>query len=166
METNEQAQDGVVILPEDPGLPDISELLAVHLKAMRAQSPACSVHALDLGALRTRNITFWSMRNARKILIGFGALKTLTPKHGEIKSMHIAKAHRGSGAARRLLMHILAEAKRRDYDRVSLETGSQAEFEPARNLYKTAGFEETTPFDTYKEDPNSVFMTLCLRHTQ
>jgi putative acetyltransferase len=53
----------------------------------------------------------------------------------------------------------LNEAKRRNYKRVSLETGSMAAFAPAQNLYAKFGFKEFGPFPGYIEDPNSVFMT-------
>ena len=54
--------------------------------------------------------------------MGCGALKELTTRHGEIKSMRTAPAHRGRGVATVMLEHILEEAERRGYDRVSLET--------------------------------------------
>ncbi|MFN8010303.1 MAG: GNAT family N-acetyltransferase [Holophagaceae bacterium] len=85
--------------------------------------------------------------------------------HGEIKSMRTAQAHRGKGVGSAMLAHILGEARARGYARVSLETGSQAEFEPARRLYAAAGFVPCPPFGSYREDPNSVFMTLALGAT-
>ena len=62
------------------------------------------------------------------------------------------------GALRRLA-HLLAEAKRRSYRRLSLETGSGKAFEPARKLYVSFGFAYCEPFADYVEDPHSVFMT-------
>jgi putative acetyltransferase len=94
--------------------------------------------------------------------MGCGALKALDASHGEIKSMRTAPAHRGKGVARAMLAHILAEARARGYARVSLETGSQAEFEPARRLYASSGFTVCPPFGSYNPDHNSVFMTLDL----
>ena len=44
--------------------------------------------------------------------------------------------------------------------RLSLETGSWPYFAPARALYARHGFTECGPFGDYREDPNSVFMTL------
>jgi putative acetyltransferase len=61
-----------------------------------------------------------------------------------------------------MLSHILAEARRRAYARVSLETGAQAAFAPARRLYRSAGFVDCAPFGDYAPDPNSVFLTLAL----
>jgi len=54
---------------------------------------------------------------------------------------------------------LLTEAKRRGYRRLSLETGSMAYFEPARRLYRKAGFKECAAFFGYKPDPNSAFFT-------
>ncbi len=50
----------------------------------------------------------------------------------------------------------------RGYRRISLETGSQAEFEPARSLYGRAGFTVCGPFSTYPDSASSVFMTRLL----
>ena len=76
--------------------------------------------------------------------------------------MRTMAAHRGKGVGRLLLDHILSEARRRGYTRVSLETGSQTEFEPARQMYAKAGFAPGGPFADYGEDPNSVFMSKLL----
>ena len=69
---------------------------------------------------------------------------------------------RGRGIGVAILKHIVAEARARGYRRLSLETGSMAAFAPARALYAGFGFSECAPFDTYKLDPNSVFMALDL----
>ena len=61
-----------------------------------------------------------------------------------------------------LLAHLVAEARSRGYQRLSLETGSMAEFMPARTLYESFGFEYCGPFGDYELDPNSVFMRLGL----
>ena len=103
-------------------------------------------------------MTFWSVWDGRALL-GCGALKEIDPRHGEIKSMRTAGAHRRRGVAKAMLTHIMTEAARRGYERLSLETGSQAAFEPARALYASFGFTRCGPFDGYQEDPNSVFMT-------
>jgi putative acetyltransferase len=71
--------------------------------------------------------------------------------------------HRRTGVAREILQRILTEARARAYLRLSLETGSQAEFLPARRLYESYGFAYCGPFSDYVEDPHSVFMTLQLR---
>lgn len=138
--------------------PEVHALLAEHLRDMHRISPPESVHALDFDGLRRPEMTFWSVWDGRALL-GCGALKEIDPRHGEIKSMRTAGAHRRRGVAKAMLTHIMTEAARRGYERLSLETGSQAAFEPARALYASFGFTRCGPFDGYREDPNSVFMT-------
>jgi putative acetyltransferase len=133
-------------------------LLQEHLHCMSLVSPPESRHALDLDALRNPDITFWSVWNGSD-LAGCGAIKELDAKHGEIKSMRTARAYLRQGVASQMLRHIIEEAKRRGYSRLSLETGSMDYFEPARTLYAASGFKYCEPFGNYLEDPNSVFMT-------
>lgn len=142
--------------------PEILALLTAHLAHMRAISPPDSVHALDLDGLRRPEVTFWTVWDGAT-LAGCGALKEIEPKHGEIKSMHTAAAHRGRGVARLLVARIIETARDRGYRRLSLETGSTEHFEAARALYAGFGFTETTPFGTYTLDPHSAFMALDLR---
>ena len=94
--------------------------------------------------------------------IAMGALKRLSGPHGEIKSMHVRKDHRGGGLADQVLQHLLSVAREDALERVSLETGSQDVFFPARNFYARHGFSTCPPFEGYAPDPNSVFMTLRL----
>ena len=77
--------------------------------------------------------------------------------------MRIASGHRGKGVGSRILEHIIAVARGREYRRLLLETGAMPEFEPARALYRRHGFEPRGPFGNYREDPNSVFMEKRLR---
>lgn len=139
----------------------IRELLARHLDSMTLYSPPESIHALDLSGLRAPDVTFWTAWQGDELL-GCGALKELDPEHGEIKSMRTATAHLRRGVARRMLDHIVAEARERGYRRLSLETGSHDAFEPARRLYASAGFGFCGPFAGYVEDPYSRFMTRAL----
>ena len=146
---------------DDLSGPEIRALLEAHLADMRRISPPESVHALDLEGLRRPDLTFWTVWSGPE-LAGCGALRELDPLQGEIKSMRTAEAHRRQGVAGALLAHILQEALRRGYRRVSLETGAQAAFTPAHRLYERFGFRRCPPFDGYAEDPNSVFMTRLL----
>jgi putative acetyltransferase len=138
--------------------PEIIELLEEHLRCMAMISPPESRHALDLDGLRKPGITFWSIWNGPE-LAGCGALKELDKEHGEVKSMRTAYAYRGRGVGSEMLRHIIEEGNRRGYRRLSLETGSMKYFDPARRLYAKFGFKPCAPFATYREDPNSVFMT-------
>lgn len=137
---------------------EIHELLREHLRNMALHSPPESVHALDIEALREPGITFWTVWENGELL-GCGALKELDSRHAEIKSMRTSSSHLRKGVAGKLLNHILEEARRRGYTRLSLETGSMEAFEPARRLYANFGFTYCGPFADYVEDPYSVFMT-------
>ncbi|WP_031570780.1 GNAT family N-acetyltransferase [Rheinheimera texasensis] len=157
-----------IIRRDDLQGPEIAALLTAHMADMQATSPPESVHALDLAALRRKDIQFWTLWHQPDIttpalLAGCIALKLLDDQHGEIKSTRVADAFRGRGCGRRLVEHLLAEARQHGLLRVSLETGSMAFFQPARSLYQKFGFIECPPFADYQQDPNSVFMTLALR---
>ena len=138
--------------------PEIAALLQEHLADMHATSPRESVHALDLEGLRRPEITFWTVWDGA-ILAGCGALKQHDAEHAEIKSMRVASSYRQRGVASVLMRHMLVVAASRGYMRLSLETGSQDFFEPARRLYAKNGFVRCGPFADYRPDPNSVFMT-------
>ncbi len=136
-------------------------LIASHLAGMHDTSPPDSVHALDIDGLRHPSITFWSAwSNAR--LAGIAALKTLDPLRGEIKSMRVDDDFRGTGVGRALLRHLIDHATSRGMMSLWLETGSPAEFVPAQRLYESEGFVRCGPFDGYRDDPFSVFMTRSL----
>ena len=152
----------MLIRLDDLAGPEIRALLEEHLDEMHDLSPPESVHALDIGALRAPGITVWTVWSHGELL-GCGALKELASGHGEVKSMRTAIAHRGKGVGRAMLEHIIAEARTRDYTRLSLETGSLEAFVPARRLYESFGFGYCAPFEDYTEDPNSVFMTRLLQ---
>ncbi len=92
-------------------------------------------------------------------LAGCGALKQIDPTHGEIKSMHTASTYLRKGVASSMLEHMIAEARKRGYRRLSLETGSMDAYEPARKLYAQFRFTVCEPFADYIADPNSTFMT-------
>lgn len=141
--------------------PDVLALLREHLQGMADHSPPESIHALDVEGLRAPDITFWTMRADNEVL-GCIALKRLDERHGEIKSMRTASAHLRKGVAAALLEHLVAEARRRGYERLSLETGSGPGFEAAHTLYRKFGFVECGPFADYREDPFSRFMTAVL----
>ncbi len=143
---------------DDLSSPEIVRLLHEHLRSVALHSPPESVHALGLEALRNPSITFWSVWQDSE-LMGCGAIKELDSRHGEIKSMRTVSLHLRKGVAARLMHHILEEAERRSYERLSLETGSMDAFAPGRSLYASFGFEPCGPFADYVEDPYSVFMT-------
>ena len=148
---------------DDLTRPEVLALLDEHLSNMYEISPPESVHALDVSKLKGPDITFWSVWDDDGRLLGCGALKELSPAHGEVKSMRTPAARRRAGAGRAVLAHILAVARERRYERLSLETGSSDAFRAAQQLYESVGFTRCGPFGSYREDPHSVFMTLELK---
>ena len=150
------------IIPGDFSDRRVLDLLQIHLTSARAETAPGSAHALDVTALQSPDIDFWTIWEDQTLL-GFGALKRISKDHGEIKSMHIAEAVRRKGAGSALLRHIIAAARARSMSRLSLETGSWKYFQAARELYSSHGFVECPPFADYVLDPNSIFMTLELR---
>ena len=148
----------IEIRTDDLRGPEIAALLSEHLECMAQVSPPESRHALGLEGLRQPGVTFWTVWCGQQ-LAGCGALKEIDSTHGEVKSMRTAKTHLRRGVASKLLEHIISEAKRRGYRRLSLETGSMPYFEPARILYRKAGFKECAAFVGYKPDSNSAFFT-------
>lgn len=148
----------VQIAVEDPAGVEVAAFLGEHLTDMYATSPAESVHALDVAALQAATVTFWTAR-LDGVLLGCGALKEIAPDHGEIKSMRTTSAARGRGVGAALLGHVVATAQARGYARLSLETGTQEYFAPARRLYLRHGFTSCGPFGDYTLDPNSAYFT-------
>jgi putative acetyltransferase len=133
-------------------------LITAHLAGMHETSPAESVHALDLEALRHPAITFWSAWIGDD-LAGIGALKQLDAQRGELKSMRVDDRFRGTGVGRAILRHIIQDARDRGLTSLWLETGSTPEFLPAQRLYESEGFVVCGPFEDYSLDPFSVFLT-------
>ncbi|MGL4768453.1 MAG: GNAT family N-acetyltransferase [Formosimonas sp.] len=136
---------------------EIFNLLNEHLHDMHQESPPESVHALNIEALKTPEITFWTVWDNDK-LAGCGALKELNCHEAEIKSMRTSTDFRRRGVASKMLSHLLAEARLKNYTTLYLETGTAAYFYPAHELYKRFGFEFCAPFADYVLDPFSVFM--------
>jgi putative acetyltransferase len=137
---------------------DVQALLAYHFEQMRSTLPPEACHVLPIDGLRDPAVTFWSARDGGE-LVGVGALKELASDHGEIKSMRTAPAALGGGVGRALLNHIMAEARSRGYQRLSLETGSTEPFAAALRLYASEGFEPCGPFGDYEDTPFTRFFT-------
>ncbi|WP_053385146.1 GNAT family N-acetyltransferase [Leucobacter celer] len=141
--------------------PRLIQFLHDHLRDLLPTAPPESRHALDLSGLCAPGVRVWAAADEESVL-GTVALASLDSGHEELKSMRTDPARRGEGIASALLEHALADARERAVTRVSLETGSMEFFAPARGLYRKTGFQLCQPFGSYREDPNSVFMTLAL----
>jgi putative acetyltransferase len=149
------------IIPGDFIDPRVVDLVRLHLTSARAQTAPGSAHALDISALQSSDIGFWTIWDG-ETLLGIGALKRLSADHGEVKSMHTAQSMRRKGAGSAMLCYIIATARAGGMSRLSLETGSWDYFKPAHAFYRRHGFVECPPFGDYAPDPNSIFMTLTL----
>lgn len=136
-------------------------LLALHLSGMHASSPPGSVFALDLSGLQTPDVTVWTAWRAERIA-SIGALRQLDARHGEIKSMRTHPEYLRMGAAAELLDHIIAVARQRGIERLSLETGSGPAFEPALALYRRQGFQPGQAFADYVPSAFNQFLHLRL----
>jgi putative acetyltransferase len=146
------------IVIDDLSRSKVQDLLREHLAGMHANSPPGQVFALDVSKLKVPEVTFWTAWDNDELL-GCGAMKELSPTHGEIKSMRTASKHLRKGVGKRVLQVILEEACRRGYKKVSLETGSSDGFFAAHAMYEGAGFLRTGPFGGYQQNGFSVFMT-------
>ena len=140
---------------------DVNELLKKHFVELRAASPEGSAHVLDIEGLKVPSIKFWSLWDDEK-LIGCGALKFLDKEHGEFKSIRIHDSFRNQGQGINVINHLINEAKKLKIKRLSIETGACDFFTPARKLFKKTGFTVCEPFAHYKEDINSVYLTMLI----
>jgi putative acetyltransferase len=153
--------EGVVVGVDDPEADDVRRLLEAHFTYSSEHSPPDEVHVLTPARLKARDVSFFSIRKDGQLL-AVGALKQLDETHGEVKSMHTAEVARGRGLGRTMVNHLLAVARSRGYERVSLETSTAQAYVHARALYESVGFETSEPFAPYRSSPNSVCMTLKL----
>jgi putative acetyltransferase len=143
---------------DDLTSPETVAFLEDHVTQLRSLSPPESTHALDLDGLRAPGVVFWSARDGDQV-VGCAALKGLDDTHGEVKSMRTAADRARQGIASRLLVTVVEHARDSGFRRLSLETGAEPFFAPARALYARHGFTECVPFADYRPDPLSVFMT-------
>ena len=151
----------LMIRPDDPGSFAVSALLAEHVAFGRAHTPAENAHVLDAGGLDASAISFFTAWDG-DALAGMAALRELDPVSGEVKSMRTAAAHLRRGVARALLDHLVAEARRRGYRRLCLETGTAAAFAPANALYEAFGFVDGPVIGGYPPSAHNRFMMLAL----
>jgi GNAT superfamily N-acetyltransferase len=81
-------------------------------------------------------------RGARAI--GCGAVRRLAADACEMKRLYVRPEARGTGLGRMLAERLVHEARSLGYATVYLDT--LAEMAPARTLYGSLGFRETTPY--------------------
>tara|TARA_B100001063_G_scaffold12397_1_gene9621 strand:+ start:73 stop:540 length:468 start_codon:yes stop_codon:yes gene_type:complete len=143
---------------------EVNKLLKKHFIELKAASPEGSAHVLDIDGLKVPSIKFWSLWENDK-LMGCGALKFLDKEHGEFKSIRIHDDFRNMGKGIEVINHLIDEAKKLKVQRLSIETGAGAFFEPARKLFNSSGFEPCEPFAHYKNDINSLYFTKLIDNT-
>jgi len=141
--------------------PATARLLAAHLADMHASSPPGSVYALDLAALATPDIAFYTAWDD-DTLLGCGALRTLGDGTGEIKSMRTDAMARGRGVGQAVLDRIVADARASALARLLLETGTGTMFDAAHRLYARNGFGPCPAFGSYVATDFNRFLSLPL----
>nr|WP_166179276.1 GNAT family N-acetyltransferase [Altererythrobacter segetis] len=149
------------IIEDDLESAEVTDLLAFHLAEMHALSPPCKVHAMPVERLRQPDVTFYSAWDGEK-LAAVGALREIDPARGELKSMRATPAYRGKGAGEAILLRLVAEAQRRGYSWLGLETGRPEAYLPAQSLYRKHGFAECEDFGDYVGDEFSLCMSRVL----
>lgn len=151
----------MTIREDDLTHPAVIALLEHHVAEARASTPRENAHALDVDAMRTPDMTVFTVWDGDDLL-GVAALRRMDEGHGEVKSMRTAPAHLRRGAATALLGHIVTVARAEGMTRLSLETGTAPMFGPANRLYETFGFADGPVFGGYPESAHNRFMTLAL----
>ena len=141
--------------------PEVHKLLVKHFIELRSVSPEGSTHVLDIAGLKVPSIKFWSLWNDDQ-LMGCGALKFLDKHHGEFKSIRVNDKFRNKKNGIRVINHLINEAKKLDIKKLSLETGAGIFFLPARKLFLKCNFKVCEPFSHYKNDINSVYMSMFI----
>ena len=143
--------------------PEVNDLLIKHFVELRKASPEGSAHVLDIQGLKIPSIKFWSLWEDNKLL-GCGALKFIDKDHGEFKSIRVHDNFRKKGNGIKVITHLIAEAKKLNIKRISIETGAGKFFESARKLFKKCNFEVCEPFAHYKKDINSIYLTKLINN--
>ena len=148
----------VVITVEKSLSEELAQLLQTHWEFCTTTTPIEHVYALDASKLFTPDITVFGARVLGE-LVGVGAIRKLDADHAELKSMHTLAKSRGNGIGKAIVAHIESFAKVQGIKRISLETGSSEAFKPARELYKSLGYEECEAFGDYVLSEHNTCMT-------
>lgn len=146
--------------------PRVRGLLEAHVAHSAANAPGTCDYTLDPDALSAAADAVFAAWIAERA-VGVAALAAFDDvggvRSGEVKSMHVSAEARGCGVGAALLDAVAAEAARRGYARLALETGTAEAYAPARRLYLSVGFAVCPPFAAYRTHPLSVYMARGLR---
>ena len=132
------------------------------MKLLRLNIDGFGSLRVEIDGLRIAAIRFFSLRDQTNTLLGVGALKSLDPGHGEVKSMRTAPAALGLGVGGAILAHLTTTARAMGHARLSLETGTTPLFAAANRLYQRDGFQPCGAFGGYPESPFTAFYTRLL----
>jgi putative acetyltransferase len=142
---------------DDLSSPEVVALVHEHVGGMRDSSPPGHSFALAVDGLKRPDVTFWSAWRGAE-LCGCGALKSLGPDAGEVKSMRTRAAVLRQGVGQAVLDEIVRTARARGYASLFLETGTGEAFAAAHALYLRNGFEWCGRFGDYEATDFNVFM--------
>lgn len=138
----------------DPHHPQATALLKASHALMQSLFPPEDNYFLDIDQLTAPHIRFFVARSGPDI-IGTAAL-ALKDGYAEVKSMFVAEAARGTGAADALMRAIEDEARAEAVPTLKLETGNV--LYAAHNLYRRHGFVDCGVFGDYVAAKSSIFM--------
>jgi len=148
----------IAITTEKSLTDELAQILQAHWLFCTSSTPIEHVYALDASKLFLPDITVFGARIDGEI-IGVGAIRKLDPHHAELKSMHTLAKYRGSGVGKAMVAHIEDFAKRSGIERISLETGTNEAFKPARELYKSLEYNSCDAFGDYVLSEDNMCMT-------
>jgi putative acetyltransferase len=149
---------GIVIKTEKSLTDELAQILQAHWLFCTSSTPIEHVYALDASKLFSPDITAFGARIDGEI-VGVGAIRKLDAQHAELKSMHTLAKYRGSGVGKAMVAHIEDFAKRSGIERISLETGTNEAFKPARELYKSLGYNSCDAFGDYVLSEDNMCLT-------
>ena len=148
----------VVITVEESLTDELAQVLKAHWLFCTSSTPIEHVYALDASKLFTPDITVFGARIDGE-LAGVGAMRKLDGEHAELKSMHTLAKSRGLGVGKAMVAHIEDFARSSGIKRMSLETGTNEAFKPARELYKSLGYRSCEAFGEYVLSEDNMCMT-------
>ena len=148
----------IVITTEKSLTDELAQVLQAHWLFCTSSTPIGHVYALNASKLFAPEITVFGARINGE-LVGVGAMRRLDMDHAELKSMHTLAKYRGSGVGKAMVAHIEDFARSSGIERMSLETGTNEAFRPARELYKFLGYQRCDAFGDYVLSENNVCMT-------
>ncbi len=148
----------IVIATEKSLTDELAQVLQAHWLFCTSSTPIVHVYALDATKLFSPDITVFGARINGE-LVGVGAMRKLDAHHAELKSMHTLANSRGLGVGKAMVAYIEDFAMSKGIKRISLETGTNEAFRPARELYNSLGYESCEAFGDYVLSEDNTCMT-------